>query len=409
MSKPKSVAIVGGGASGLCAAAQVKYSSPETDVTVFERLPKIAKKILATGNGRCNFANEDLAPKHFYGDTSFLRAVLTSPYADTENHFRSLGVLSHHEDGRIYPRSQQALTIQKALIDEMSNFNVKIRTDTPVTNIEKFKTGFLVNCEYFDAVVVSGGGKASPVHGSNGSCYNLLKSLGHSLTPIYPALCGLVTDEKDLNSLKGVRAQCSVSLYYRNSLLGEEIGEVQFNDKSISGIPVMNLSHLCADKNGLYAVLDFCPEFDKTELKEHINLIKRTTPKKELADVLCGIVNFKIGVVLAKRLKIDSHTTLGNISREKVEIICDTLKSFNVKIRGTKGFENAQITRGGIKTDEVNPKNMMSEKLPGLFICGEILDIHGDCGGYNLHLAWTTGRIAGNGVSKYLKTEGSNK
>lgn len=400
--KGKRLAVIGGGASGICAATEAKYSDASINVTVFERLPKTAKKILATGNGRCNFTNENLSPSHFYGDTMFLRRILTSSYADTENYFRSLGVLSYREDGRIYPRSQQAASIREALTDKMNEYGITVKTDSPVNKIERTKTGFTVNGEYFDAVIVAGGGKASPVHGSDGSCYQLLEALGHTKTPLYPALCGLTTGDKNLNLLKGVRAECKASLFSDALLLGEESGEVQFTDKAVSGIPVMNLSHLCKAGKSLHLVLDLCEDFSKTELTEHIKFIKNEAPNKELEAVLSGIVNSKLGFAVMNKANIKPKTKIREITSKDVSLICDILKAFNVGVTGTKGFDNAQITCGGIKTEEVSPETMMSKITDGLFICGEILDIHGDCGGYNLHLAFTTGRIAGNAAAEYL-------
>lgn len=401
--KGKSIAVIGGGASGICAALEAKYCDGGINVTVFERLPKTAKKILATGNGRCNFTNENLSPKHFHGDPRFLRSVLTSPYADTENYFRSLGVLSYHEDGRIYPRSQQASSVRLALTEKADEYGVIFRTDTAVTNLQKENRGFTVNGEYFDAVIVAGGGKASPVHGSDGSCYPLLKNLGHTVTPLTPALCGLKTDSKLPNTLKGVRAECNVKLFDDSEFLGEESGEIQFTDKAVSGIPVMNLSHLCKNGKHLHLKLDLCEDISESELREHFGMLKRISPQKEAESVLGGIVNSKIGYAVLNKIDLPHRTPMRELSREKIGEICTALKSFVINISGTKGFDGAQITCGGIKTDEINPETMMSKIAEGVFVCGEILDIHGDCGGYNLHLAWTTGRIAGNAACEFLK------
>lgn len=400
--KSKKLAIIGGGASGLCAAIEAKYFDNSIDVIVFDRMPKAGKKLLATGNGRCNFTNENLSPKHFYGDTLFLRRILTSAFADTENFFRTLGVLSYHEDGRIYPRSQQAATIQQTLIDALETAKVKTRLEAAVTSLKKSGNGFVVNGEYFDAVIVAGGGKASPVHGSDGSAYSLLEKTGHTKTDLYPALCGLTYKDKKLNMLKGVRAECKATLSSDGSLLGEELGEIQFTEKAISGIPVMNLSHLVKSSKQLTLTLDLCEDFSYNELYEHIENAKGNTPEKELENVLSGIVNSKLGFAIIDAADIKPHTLIKSITRNNIKKLCDILKGFEIEITGTRDFSNAQITCGGIKTEEVNPETMMSKITDGLFICGEILDIHGDCGGYNLHLAWTTGRIAGCSAAQYL-------
>lgn len=399
----KKVAILGGGASGVVCGAEIAKENKGVQVTIFERLPKLCKKILVTGNGRCNFTNTDLSPSHFYGDYDFLKAILTSVYADTENYFRSIGVMPYFEDGRVYPRSQQSNSIRDALLSQLNKDNVCIKTDFEISDISKNKNGYCCNGEFFDAVVVCGGGTASSVHGSNGSCYGLLKELNHTVTPVYPALCGLVAKEKFINSIKGVRVECKAELYSDNTLLGKERGEVQFANESVSGIPVMNLSHLCKNNKNLSLRLDICHDVDRKELEEHFYLLKGSSPETTVECALSGICNGKLGYVIIKNAGIGQGATLGNLKQRDIDNIIAELKCFTVKIDRTKDFKDAQITCGGLSTTEFNPKTMMSKINQGLFACGEVLDIHGDCGGYNLHLAFTTGRIAAYGIKEYLK------
>lgn len=399
----KRLAVIGGGASGFAAAIEARAENPDIEITIFERLSKPLKKILATGNGRCNFTNENLSPVHFHGDSMFLRKVLTSPFSDSEGFFRSLGALSYKEDGRIYPRSQQASAIRDLLLGFAQTNSIIIKPETPVSKIEKSKRGFSVNGEYFDAVIVSGGGKSSPVQGSDGSAYKLLADFGHTLTPLYPALCGLVVKDSDLKLLKGVRAECKAELFCENTLLGGEEGEIQFTDKAVSGIPVMNLSHLCRDRKNLTLRLDLCYEIPEEELTEHIKTTVSNAPENEFENILNGVVNLKLGYAVMNRCFIKPKTKCKQLSVAQIKTTVNTLKSFEISINSTKGFDTAQITCGGIKTDEFSPETMMSKKAEGLFACGEILDIHGDCGGYNLHLAWTTGRIAGFSAANFLK------
>lgn len=399
----KRLAIIGGGASGFSAAIEAHFENPDIDITIFEKMNKPCKKILATGNGRCNFTNKDLAPSHFYGNKNFLRDVLTSQYADTENFFRSLGVLSYCEDERLYPRSQQASTIKDALVNKAVADGITIETERPVTEIKKDKNLFSVNGKSFDSVIICGGGKASAVHGSDGSCYTLLTCFGHSLTPLYPALCGLLTNDKDLNLLKGVRAECCARLYSGSVLLGSESGEIQFTDKAISGIPIINLSHLCENRKDLFITLDLCPEFSEEELFEHIKNSVSNSKYVEFEVILNGIINLKLGYALMNRCFVKPKTNCESINNKQIKSIISLLKNFEISVKGTKDFDSAQITKGGIKTEEFSSKTMMSNLVDGVFACGEILDIHGDCGGYNLHLAWTTGRIAGASAGKFLK------
>lgn len=400
--KQKKLAIVGGGASGFAAAIEVKHANPALDITIFDRMPKACKKILATGNGRCNFSNTDLSPSHFHGDRTFLRSILTSAFADDESFFREIGVLTYCEDGRLYPKSQQASTIRDTLIDFAVSKGIKIITDTTISKIKKTGTGYAVNGEYFDAVILCGGGKASPQQGSDGSCYKLAEGLGHTTTALHPALCGLTTNDKCLNNLKGVRCKGTVSLYVDNRLINTDAGEIQFTDKGVSGIPVMNLSHYCKGSQSIRLVIDLCNDVSKEELLMHLNSIKQISPHKETEIALNGIVNNKIAFVIMDRVGIKPHTLLKDVNNNKIISIVDEFKNFEVSCSGTKGFDNAQVTCGGINTNEIDPKTMMSKINDGLFLCGEILDIHGDCGGYNLHLAWTTGRIAGCSAAEYL-------
>ena len=323
--KSKKLAVIGGGASGVIAAIESKYANESIDVTIFERLPKVLKKILATGNGRCNFTNENLSPVHFYGDTLFLRKVLTSSYADTENYFRTLGLLSYNEDGRIYPRSQQAASLRDILVEKLNDLSINVKTDCQVTDFKKLENGFRINGEYFDAVIVSGGGKASPVQGSDGSCYSLLESVGHTKTPLYPALCGLTTKDKCLNSLKGVRAEGKATLYANKKLLGDESGEIQFTDKGISGIPIMNLSHLCKNYNNLSVSIDFCEEISETELFEHINSIKSSSPDRETEIILSGLLNSKLGFAVMNKGSIKPHTKIKDLNRNQIKNLCDKI------------------------------------------------------------------------------------
>lgn len=399
----KKLAIIGAGASGLCAAIEAKKVNPNIDITIFEKMQKSGKKILATGNGRCNFTNDDLSLKHFYGNEKFLKNILSSEFSDIKEFFKNLGVLSYEEDGRIYPRSQQASTIKEALLKAVESKNTTIKTECAINRIQKTKNGFLVNGDCFESVIICGGGKSASVHGSDGSCYKLAESLGHSLTPLYPALSGLVINDKDLNLLKGVRAESEAKLYSGNTFLGSETGEIQFTDKAISGIPVMNLSHLCENKRDLKIHLDLCPEIDEIDLFNHIKHGVNNSQNIEFETILNGIVNLKLSFAVMNRSGIKPQTKCNSLKDFQINEIVKQLKNFEIRIKSAKGFDNAQITKGGLNTNEISSETMMSKKAEGLFLCGEIIDIHGDCGGYNLHLAFTTGRIAGNCAGKYLK------
>ena len=399
----KRLAVIGGGAAGLSAAIEARRESKDIEIIIFERMPKCGKKILATGNGRCNFSNTEATPAFIHGETEFLLSVLSSPFSDSEEFFRSLGMLTYEEDGRLYPRSQQASTVRDILLNFVNENYIDVRTETPVTYIKDKDNGFIINDEYFDAVIICGGGKATPTHGSDGSAYKLLTDFGHTCTPLYPALCGLKFKDTDLNLLKGVRAECLVYLYSEGLIYGMEKGEVQFTDKAISGIPVMNLSYVCENRKDLKLTLDFCPDLRKNTLRKHIADTVSNFPETDFEVILNGLVNIKIGYAVMNRCKIKSHTKCRLISVKDIDNVVKALKCFNITITGTKDFNSAQVTHGGIKTSEFSKKTLMSKFQNGVFACGEILDIDGKCGGFNLHFAWTSGRLAGNSAAKYLK------
>ncbi len=395
----KTVAVIGGGASGLICAIELKKQNPNIDIFIFEKLPKLCKKLLATGNGRCNFTNKDLSPAHFYSDYDFLKTIITSQFADTENYFHSAGIFSYCEDGRIYPRSQQATAIRDYLVNTAVKLGINIELDAPVEIIKQKNSSFNIKNKEFDCVLICGGGKASSVHGSDGSCYALAKATGHKITPLYPALCGLVPKEK-ITALSGVRAECEAALYEGEKLLGKESGEVQFTDKGISGIPVMNLSHLCRDKKKLSLHLNLCEDISNEEI---LSRFESESFYSDIEEILNGFINSKLSCAIIKKSGIMPHTKLCDVTKNQIESIIGNLKCFEIPIKATRGFDSAQITCGGVDTKDIDSKTMMSKIKNGLFFAGEILDIHGDCGGYNLHLAFTTGRIAANGILQYLK------
>ncbi len=398
----RSLAVIGGGAAGLCAAIEARKENAHIEITVFEKLSKPAKKILATGNGRCNFTNQDLSPIHFHGEKLFLRKILTSQFADIENFFLNMGILPYYEDGRVYPRSQQASTIRDMLLSFCESNNIKITTDFDGSIVKKTDAGYCINGEIFDGLIICAGGKASSVHGSDGSLYKTAEGFGHKITPLYPALCGISVKDKDLNQLKGVRAEAKAQLFEGNMLLGDECGEIQFTDKGISGIPIMNLSHLCEDRKDLRLVFDLCPEKSAKELSENMSILSLNAPQTTAEMFLNGIVNNKLAFAIVNRLKLNRQRALNSLSHREKKSIINLLKGFEFTVKEVRGFDNAQITKGGIDTDEIHPETMMSKYAEGLFFAGEIINIHGDCGGYNLHLAFTTGRIAGNSAARYL-------
>ncbi len=341
------VCIIGGGASGLAAAASL---SSHFNTILLEKNKILGRKIMATGGGRCNITN-----------TACVHCDLTLEF------FKSLGLALYHDhEGRYYPYSNQARDVARVLCQRIKENGVNIVTESPVSRIEKTPRGFNVITQErsYEAgrVILATGGKAAPSMGSTGDGYGLLRSLGHETTAIYPILTGIECG--NMQELKGIRARGKVSLFRDDILLSEETGEIQFTADGISGICVMNLTmHITACK-GLsikeslkryYLKLDLAPDFTQEEIYS----------RKSSFGILTYALSKHVGI--------------------------DEIKSWKLPIRGIKGWKNAQCTAGGIKMDEVDLKTMQSRIVPKLYLTGEILDIQGKCGGFNLQNAWETG------------------
>lgn len=397
----KKIAIIGGGASGLAAAIEAlrlsKKRNIPVSVTIYEKLPRICKKILVTGNGRCNLCNADIKTEHYRGDKSLISAVIDSGFSDTLSFFNSLGLLLKQESGRVYPKSGNASSAADALRFMALSLGCKVFSDTEINKIEKRENGFLLNDKYAaDAVILAGGGAAAPYCGTDGNGYTLLRSLEHRVTEVRPALVPVKCEDLFFKSLKGIRADAIATLFCNSEKLYEEMGEVQFTEYGLSGIPILNLSGLIdMDEKLKYRItLDLCPDMDYNSLQEFLETAF-SRGKPTAADVLTGIIPKRLGEVLLKRIDISPLETPNNITSDAIAKITNIIKCFDASVIATTGFKNAQVTAGGLSAEEIELSTLCSKHIDGLYICGELLDAYGICGGYNLHFAWTTGRMAG--------------
>ena len=401
-----SLAIIGGGASGLAAAIEAKRESKKVglqlSITVFEHLNKPAKKLLATGNGRCNFCNTDLSESHYFGDNALIKDVLSSEYNNSVKFFKSMGILPCFENGRIYPRSEQATSIRDALIKTCEILNVKFTTECNINKITFKNNKFVVYENEFDVVIIATGGNSQKSQGSDGSGYKYLKDFGHKITDIYPALTALTVNDKSFKDLKGLRVKGNCALYSGRKLLKEEYGEIQFTENAISGIPVLNISHFASDKKNLFVFLDICNEFTTDYLTKHFSECRYKSPALRTEEILSGIIPQKLSYFVMKRAEIKENTPISKLTDKNIDSIVSILKQLEIKIDGVRDFSYSQVTKGGASSNDFHTKTLMSEKQDGLFACGEILNVNGDCGGYNLHFAWTSGRLAGASAVKYL-------
>ncbi len=375
------IGIIGGGASGMAAALTAAENKDNT-VILFERQARVGKKLLATGNGRCNLTNLHADAKAYHGNSPAFAAEALEQYGveDTLRWFADLGLLTVVEQsGRVYPYSDQANSVVDVLRFALEKENIQVMLGFEVSKVKKTGKVFCVEGNgqriECDRLIIACGGLAGTQQGGCMSGYQLLRSLGHSMTKLRPALVQLKTADS-VAALKGVRANCNAQIWKDSSLFAESAGEIQFTDYGISGPVVFEISRdVCTEKGEWVCRLDFLPQVSADKLDEMIC--------RDGEEMLTGILHNRLGKVLAKA---------GGFDRRQV---IAAVKEFELRLEEPMGMDKAQVTAGGILTDEFDSQTMESKLVPGLFACGEVLDIDGDCGGFNLQWAWSSGRCAG--------------
>ncbi len=395
------VAIIGGGASGLMAA--ITAAEGGCAVTLFERQARVGRKLLATGNGRCNLSNLNSPEGRYHGaDPDFTRPALEAfPAAAARDFFRSLGLLTAEEpSGRVYPFSDQAGSVVDVLRFAAEARGVELRTGAEVYGLRRWEDGFLVGLLSeglgFDRVIVCCGGVAGGRLGGTKSGYELLASLGHGLTPLYPALVQLKTPPERVRALKGVRADARVRIEKEGVPLAESAGEVQFTEYGLSGPAVFEVSRAASTAGeGAVARLDLLRGTPMPELEAMLAARCRDFPRLTGENLLTGLVHNRLGRVVLREAGFTQDRPLTAFNARARARIAGVVKDFALPVTGTMGFDNAQVTAGGVPTAEFEPGTLQSRLVPGLYAAGEVLDVDGDCGGFNLQWAWASGRLAG--------------
>ena len=393
------VAVIGAGASGLVAAITAARNNAE--VTLYERCDRVGRKILATGNGRCNYTNMGASVADYHGENpSFLQKTMDKFWVEnTVSFFEELGMLTKVEDNqKAYPYSLQASSVLDVLRFEVERLNINVVTEFEVSDIKKTDKEFLIKSyngmrASADKVILATGGRAQPSLGSNGSGYEIAKSFGHTITKTFPSLVQVRTNTELVKALKGIKTDAGV-VFKKDKICEKSFGEVLFCDYGLSGPAIFNISRLCAQHESGEIILDLLPEIDYNSLREL--LVKRRAKERNLENFFVGMVNKKIGMTVMKYANVLPYSRSSeSISDEEIKKLCDALKSFTLKVTGTMSWNNAQVTAGGVLTCEVFDETMESKLCKGLYLTGELLDIDGNCGGYNLQWAWSSGYIAG--------------
>ena len=396
------VLILGGGASGLMAALSAAQS-PGNTVTILERQSRVGRKLFATGNGRCNLTNTHLTPENYHGqDASFARAALGRfDVQRTLDFFHTHGLLTVEEpSGRVYPLSDQANSVVDVLRFSAEQAGVQIVNGFDAQAVKKKARGYQVtgadSAGFFgDKLIVACGGCAGRALGGTMAGYELLSQLGHSRTALHPSLTQIRTDPGPIRGLKGVRADCLLRLRIGGKTVQQDVGEVQFTETGVSGPVAFTLSRAAAmAAPGAELLLNFLRDYSPEQVLSLLRARQAAFPALAGEELLAGMLHPRLGKTLCRACGLGTQP-LSAVSAETLAELARLIQYFSLPVTGVSGFESAQVTAGGVRTAEFRADTLESRLAPGVFACGEVLDIDGDCGGYNLQWAWSSGYVAG--------------
>lgn len=387
------VLIIGGGASGLACAAILHKSCKNFQIGLIDAGDRLGKKLAATGNGQGNISNLEMSVEHFHGGNVSLveKIACGDPYEGTKL-FNCL--FAADEKGRVYPAGRQASALVDDLIKSLRSPNVHIFSGEKVKKLEKADNGFealTYSGKIFKAkiTVLCVGGKAQKQFKTDGSAYALATAFRHTLTPLYPSLVQLKTETAHIKTLKGIRADCKITAYCGENPIKIVRGDVIFTDYGVSGNAVFSISSYVTDKQGITLSLEFLPDFSSEEIEKSITAHKKAGCEK--SELLSGSLHNQIGRAIIKRAGTDNASEITKV-----------VKNFTLPVLGTLGFDYAQVTKGGIKMDEVTDE-LESKLVKNLFFAGEVLDVDGDCGGYNLQWAFMSGKTVATAILKRIQ------
>ena len=394
--------VIGGGASGMMAAIAAKGEAPTLSVGLLEGGQRVGKKLLTTGNGRCNLTNRNLNISHYYGqDLPSAEAVLSRfDLNATEEFFLSLGIpVREGENGKMYPFSLQAASVVDALRFRCEELGVDILTENKVLSLSE--QGVTCENETYcaKAVIVACGGRSASNTGSDGSGFDLLKKVGHTCTDLHPAITPIRTATEKIRSVKGLKVNGRITASANGKTRTEE-GEILFTDYGVSGPPVLQLSGFVAENEGVALTIDMMPERDKNWIFKYLMSRKDRVFGDVAENLFLGLLHKRIGMAVIKSCGIGVNDSCSALEKRHIAAITDAVKGFKLDATGVCGYDMAQVTAGGILLREFD-FDLMSNKKKGLFACGEVLDVYGDCGGYNLQWAWSSGFVAGVSAARY--------
>ena len=401
------IAVIGAGASGITAAIYAAKNGSR--VTVFEKNDEPLKKLLRTGNGKCNITNSSIDLNEYVSsDVDFVKDRLFSfSNNDLIHFFKTLGLVTKDKNGYVYPLNEQAVSVSNVLLKEASVYGINIKTGAFVNMIAKEGEKFFISVEgekqryEFDRIIVSTGSKAGLLKGEKENTEKLLRSFKLDFNAFVPGLCKLILKGYDFENVKGIRNEAKVSLILNGQTVKEEYGEILFWEKGVSGICIFNLSNLCKrnikENDVLSLNIDFLPEYDKDgfeEFKEFAAVSMLLNNEKTLFELFNGFLKDRLSKMILDLYKVPADTKVSSVTKDELFDMLDLLKNTRFEIVDVAGFESAQVCVGGLDTKELTD-DFELRSVPGMFVTGELIDVCGPCGGYNLQWAFTSGAIAG--------------
>ena len=401
------IVILGAGASGLCAGVICSRNGKKTAVLEHMRSP--GKKLLVTGNGRCNLTNTNQDISNYHSkDDEFVKTVLKEfSQRDTLEFFRKTGIMTYEKNGYVYPQSDRADSVLDALLFTLKENGADLICDIFVKSMEKADGRWLLKTKKGDfsaqKVIFALGGLSYALSGSDGCGYFLIKDLGHTMIPSHPALCPLVCFEGFFKDVAGVRADCRMDLYVGEKLIASDEGQLQLTSYGISGIVTFQISRyaslaICEGKKP-EVYIDFYPGQSEEKLKDILLFLAKNCPKRKSVDAISGLFNRKLGKLFLKLAGILEDKNFGDLLPDEMDKLVKTIKRFRCTIKEPLGYEKAQVTAGGVDISEINPFTMSSLLAEDIYFAGEIIDVDGKCGGYNLQWAWSSAAVAAQSAS----------
>ena len=383
------VIVIGGGASGLFSAIFAAKSNNK--VTIIECDKNVGTKINITGNGKCNLTNLNMNSTKYYGNAEFIDNVLAQfNEKDTINFFENLGVMIYENNGYVYPLSNQATTISNILRDYATELGVKIKTNNVINSVKKINKKFHVDIGTdleCDKLIIATGGLSGVNNEYSKLGYKIASDFGHKIVTLKPALTSLVCEKSSLNSAAGVRVVSNVTIHINKKITSEK-GEIQITNYGVSGIPIFNISSMC--EKGTKLEIDFMPDYNSDMIYKIIS-----GQNGSIGKIISRFLNEKLALAILDKVHINKNINVKDLDSNTILNIINKIKFFDLIVIKNGGYNHSQVTKGGVCTFEIDPNSMESRLVPGLYFAGEIIDVDGMCGGYNLQFAWSTGYIAG--------------